>query len=402
MVIAKVEIDGSLCALEQVQQQIYSLCRLASWVKAEQLQELASSPNIVPSIVRHPVLQDPVTTKYWWSSASTGPLPSKPTSKRESLRVSMIDTTAAPATAFGNHVLAEEQSSTISPYVGDEPTVADDNLEPEPMGASQIFDTLILQYLESLYLSRTSLAYFAKGPLSRARAAFNSGQDDRMTTYELVVLLRTMLLTMASMDKKYRIKLPDTVKDAHLDAMSDSEATWKPTLSAMRGKSKKFKLKLSNDGMYKREEEFAKRWWKFHDNGMPHPGAEETLDGAIKRRIAELRMRETLAQMIIVLEVMALEAAPSYKEPTKLEDDKDDAPLDKETVKEKKKRAKKPQDLKLLLDLLLDKLCIWQSVEQDDFLSSESKAEQTSAANTTKVSNGDALRDFCVEVIIPL
>jgi hypothetical protein len=74
-------------------------------------------------------------------------------------------------------------------------------------------------------------------------------------------------------------------------------------------------------------------------------------------------------------------------------------------AKPKKKRKKKVQDIKLLIDLLLDKLCIWQSVEQDEdvsYLAKGSKFGDTLDANSSKSASGDRLQNFCIEVIVPL
>jgi hypothetical protein len=61
------------------------------------------------------------------------------------------------------------------------------------------------------------------------------------------------------------------------------------------------------------------------------------------------------------------------------------------------KRKKKEQDLSLLLDLLVDKLTIWQSVEHGgDFLSLAQISGQRGSQSK------DWLGSFCTEVIIPL
>jgi len=73
-------------------------------------------------------------------------------------------------------------------------------------------------------------------------------------------------------------------------------------------------------------------------------------------------------------------------------------------VDQKKRKAKTPQNLAVLVDLLVDKLCIWQSLEQDDIPleNSEGKGNGAVPGKDTKASSSDVLSGFCVEVIVPL
>jgi DNA replication regulator SLD3 len=442
--VARLQADGRLYAVERVGRHVYAMCRLAAWVGPELLRGLArSEPREGHAIVAAAIAGQVKKHRgdCWWQAAAVD-LKMKDDEKVEQegrTRVAMMrkdglqqrrqSQPSRPATEDESKAVANVPSTGLNEAPA--PPPANEKIptgEPAAAAAAaadaqQLFDALVVQYLEALYLSRTSLAYFVKGPLSRARAAFtsSSAQDPSLQPYDLAMQLRAMLLTASATDKKYKTKLPAILKDAHLDgdggAASDGEGgggaaaatPWKPTPALLRGKSKKLRLRLGGEGMYKREEEFARRWWRFHDGGAAVLDAEETLDAAVRRRVAELRVRETLAQIVLVLEVMALEGLATYRVPeevrgeepvgeARMQDEGEGEPV----AKPKKKRQKKPQDLKLLLDLLLDKLCIWQSVEQDEFIAPESKADHQMTANSVKASNGDGLRDFCTEVIIPL
>jgi hypothetical protein len=122
-------------------------------------------------------------------------------------------------------------------------------------------------------------------------------------------------------------------------------------------KSKK-KLKLSREGIYPQEEALVKKWWQ---SELPSGDsmATETLDQRIRRRIGDLRVRETLAQLILMLEIIALEALSTHKPLT----DQHSIADGTQTQSEPKKRKKKLDDINLQLDLLLDKLCIWDKAE---------------------------------------
>lgn len=129
----------------------------------------------------------------------------------------------------------------------------------------------------------------------------------------------------------------------------------------------------------------------------------ETIDQRIRRRVGDLRVRETLAQLIVMLEIVALEALSTYKAPL---DDKSTLE-EKETQDEQqpkpKKRLRKLDDINLQLDLLLDKLCIWHATEELGILDFDVKPSRQNEGHGGSGRNdaSDRLHSFCVEVIIP-
>jgi DNA replication regulator SLD3 len=275
--------------------------------------------------------------------------------------------------------------------------------QPDQLVSSQErLDTLVRQYLDALYKSRTSLAFFAKGPLSRARKAFMASPKDCLSVSDLAGFLRSMVLPLNIMDKKYREKIPTLIRAMPPGMLSDSEQ--EGPVSTKKRKSKKLP-KLSKDGFYAFEDDPCKRWWLMNgSDSKPHQN--ETVDRLLRRRIGHLRVRETLAQIILVLEIMALEASSAFKAingdvPTN-EEDESQAGAEPQTTK-KKRKPKKALDLDVQLDLLLDKLTIWQSIEQDESSNAEASKEHdpSSRANADKLEDRDILASFCVEVIIP-
>jgi DNA replication regulator SLD3 len=192
------------------------------------------------------------------------------------------------------------------------------------------------------------------------------------------------------MDVKYRESLPACVRDAAL-VISDDGAKSK--------KRKSKKKKMGKNGLYPEEEEYIHRWWK---DRIPNESSmrETSRESESKKQISDLRLRETQLQILLVLEVMVLEmtiASTAKKSTDKTEE------VNLEQDVPKKAKAKKPTDLNVLLELHLDRMCIWHAVSM----------EETSAANTAKASSfsgshlsgkkveSDAVRDFCTEVIIP-
>jgi len=270
----------------------------------------------------------------------------------------------------------------------------------EQITAQQVFETLATQYLDTLYLSRTSLAYFAKGPLSRARAAFQSGDHVDLLLTELTQFLRTMLLSQRLLDSKYREKITEVIHTLPPASASDTNG------KKLQRKSRKAKrLKPGKDGLYPSESEHIQKWWHSSEASLPSKHS----DGAalLRQRVAELRTRETLAQLIIALEALAIEALPTHQELTVKPREEAEIPQDTaimDMVDQKKRKAKAPQNLAVLVDLLVDKLCIWQSLEQDDIPleNSEGMGNGAVPGKDTKASSSDVLSGFCVEVIVPL
>ncbi|KAF7586132.1 hypothetical protein BBP40_009415 [Aspergillus hancockii] len=248
----------------------------------------------------------------------------------------------------------------------------------------ELLDNIREQYLQALYISKTSVAYFAKGPLARCRTAFSSSESGSTRSTELVEFYREAVLTAKKMDLKYRETLPSTIKDVIL-SISDDESTLK--------KRKSRKKKLGKNGLYSEEEQFIRKWWKdraLADQGVSTETSRET---ELKKHIADLRLRETQLQILLILETMALEAAMTDEgKPTENGDGSD---------KTKSSKLKKSQDLKVMLELHLDRLCIWHAVSFDDIAVSDPAKVYENNDSAGKRVESDAVRDFCTEVIIP-
>lgn len=202
------------------------------------------------------------------------------------------------------------------------------------------------------------------------------------------------------MDKKYRETLPSIVKELPFGVFSDDEND--AVSASFRKKPRKTKgLKPGKDGLYPEEEVSVVRWWLGRSNRTDDEGSFENREESIRIRLLEQRARETQLQIILVLETLALEAS-------KLEKSGEDVPAviqGTHNLSKQKLKTKKVQDLNVLLDLLVDRLCIWQSMSVEG--GSASMNEDTSVSQITrnipnKVLKVDVLRNFCVDVILPL
>lgn len=193
------------------------------------------------------------------------------------------------------------------------------------------------------------------------------------------------------MDLKFRESLPVVMRDAILALSDDEDAP-----GTKKRKSKK--KKLGKNGLYPEEDGFIRKWWK--DRSMiessTHEGAREAEN---KKHISDLRLRETQLQILLILEVLSLESTSTE---AKSKPNTGDTASEEKTAT-KKPRSKKPQDLNVLLELHLDRLCIWHAVSMEETTGVDSaKASSFSESHMPgKKVESDAVRDFCTEVIIP-
>ncbi|KAK1085706.1 hypothetical protein LTR33_001944 [Friedmanniomyces endolithicus] len=392
VLIAEDDKEKRLFAVERAQRRTYALCRLGQWVGNEDLERAAGIVSLQDEEpTKRRALKRVGKDQPWWSQAA--------------LDVSLsLDVTCGdkqlPELAMAGHVpfqiprVLEEETLPESQTCGN---IRHLGLPMAgPTSAVDVFQELAKQYQDALYLSRTSLAYFTKGPLSRARAAFSTSIDSRLQSVELASFIREAILTATTLDKKYKDGVGGMVKEFSPIGLETPEQATKPK------KKRKWKAKRDKSGWFSGEKEYVEKWWRSQDGvGAGITASAETLDAALKRRMPRMRSRETYLQVILTLEALALEAdLPSHPDTRALQcslaaDSQDVEPQHDESqaLKETKKpNSKKPQDLPALLDVLLERLCIWHSLE----FQSPAKEVGDGKGNTS-----DEHNSFCVEVVIP-
>ncbi|GIC92038.1 uncharacterized protein Aud_008494 [Aspergillus udagawae] len=415
--------DGELYAVEQVKRGIYALSKLARGVEEGDIFVAVKGWNPYTGCGEGTLSDLPLGADSggeWWQQAKIeDPTSVTPSSaKRAKLDVSLafnkvavdarVDVTLkdiSPVDSLEQRpsmappALPMERSSSSDmqmPFVlhgsrdadgavfGDVAANGDTQPAEPSQSPQELLDAMREHYLQALYISKTSVAYFAKGPLARCRAAFQaSGSDSTNTPRHLADFYRESILAAKKMDLKYRETLPSTIRDVLLST-SDDDA---------RKKRKSRKRKLGKNGLYPEEEGFIRKWWRdraLADNGVP---AESSRDAELKKHIADLRLRETQLQILLILETLALELS-GPGETSKTHDYSEKPSEDTRT-----KSKRKPQDLDVLLELHLDRLCIWHAVSTDDTVLAESAKSFDS--QTGKKIESDAVRDFCTEVIVP-
>lgn len=372
--------EGPLCAVERIKSGLYALCRLADRVKADDIRELVAVHAVSNETPSDKNTEKP-SGSTWWTNA-TVVLPEHSaiasTRLRKAPRLSICredplsDRNLAPA---AKTCVA---TASISPA-----RLPDQLLEHDSTitSADDVYTKFIAQYLETLYLSKIPLAFFAKGPVSRAKAAFNGPQIDSTGLSGLVQFLRALILSSSAADKKYRDKLPEALRNLPPQGMDEVVA---------HKKRRKKRLKPDKYGMLPDEEDHFAKWWHADDANVQN---DENAEQCLKRRSAQLRTRETFMQVILILEVLSVEASPEFKgQASATKDESQAAGIDSQTAS--KPKTKKADDLSVSLELLLDKLGIWHSLDSGmslDTIKQDGKSKDIP----------NELHNFCVEVVIP-
>ncbi|KAI1136934.1 DNA replication regulator SLD3-domain-containing protein [Hypoxylon sp. FL0543] len=430
VVIARLESDKTIYALERETNGLYTLCHVGSWVDLQELERLATvslsqfigkrSNTSVDTNTSHPLTTPHLhheTKKRRLAIEAIQSLVKKPTRSRSLSTASQIIppecSPTQPTTPGRDDSESQLDTAHISQNAGPtkshetqaqsqapEASVMDDLLATPT--AEGIFDNIRNQYFESLYNSMGSLAYFAKGPLSRARAAFHLDCDSNLDMNDLVDFLASLVMTTTQFDKKYRETIPNIISKMK-SILQDSDA--EQGNSKRKRKSKK--MKIGKDGLYPTECDRIKKWWSAR---MPQFKEEEAMTSAepheSKLQIAWLRSRETQLQMIVILEILALEPLLTPRDGKDAElpglPGFEEAAMEMPKDGPAKKRNRIRNTLPLLVDIHADRLCIWQSTALDEVrLPAGDQARKDPDTQEAPRTTSDPLKDFCVDVIVP-
>ncbi|KAL4941337.1 hypothetical protein BDV06DRAFT_5195 [Aspergillus oleicola] len=409
VLIVRLASDGGLYVIERVKRGVYSLSKLARGVEEGDVRVLVKSSSqrlnaLPPCTPRKQADCGSSGGSDWWSIAQVDdpapdlslPVPAKRAKVEFVFGVSGEELNADERMKGVSPMDSMDRSSSCDVRMVSTPPVSqpvegvvsgevDEAMGEATQSSQELLDGLREQYLQALYVSKASVAYFAKGPLPRSRVAFQA-PDSTSDISELVSFYREAILTAKKMDLKFRETLPATLHDIVL-SVSDDEAAPK--------KRKSKKKTLGRNGLYAMEPDYIRGWWKNRAMTETGTSVETSRDAEIKKHVSDLRMRETQLQILLILETVALETAAA-DEAKKTGQEGSSAAA---TSEKPKPKTKKSQDLNVMLELHLDRLCIWHAVSFDDAAVTESQA----AGSNQQAGKGgnDAMRDFCTEVIIP-
>ncbi|KAK8056827.1 hypothetical protein PG993_002054 [Apiospora rasikravindrae] len=411
VLIARLEGDKSVYALERQDNGLYSLCKLGSWVNLEQLSGYATVTNTKmvkqrPQIPSQDLDSEPLVTPQLHKETKKRRLAIEAIQsmvKKPQRSASVAEASNAPSpmdpatncqTASHTTLPAPETQAAAQLVLPSNP-----ELPIEQNTADDIFNNIRNQYIETLYHSMGSLAYFAKGPLSRARAAFHLDCDSNLDMNDLIDFLKSLVLSTQQIDTKYKSSVPDIIALAKTGLADSGD---EQTAKAKKRKSKK--MKLGKNVLYPDEDEHVRKWWSLRkpqrreDEDSTKSESEET-----RLQILYLRTRETQLQIILILEILALESSRSGDNGTSSQFPTlpgDESTLDSSKQTPAKKRNK--HNFPVLLVVQADRLSIWQSTTMDGVeLPGDSHAADSDGARQSQGSSSDPLRDFCIDIIVP-
>jgi DNA replication regulator SLD3 len=211
---------------------------------------------------------------------------------------------------------------------------------------------------------------------------------------DLVEFLKSLVMSTVIIDKKYRNMIPEIV--SKMKTLVEDSENGEPASKKRKPK----KMKLDKNGLYPGEESHVRSWWTSRKPSEVDSVERSVTGQEISYHISCLRRRETQLQMILILEILALELLCQGDEsPDGGQLPGMDSATTVPTDTASKKRSK--HNLPVLLDVHADRLCIWQSTTLDE-VKALAESQPASHADKSDRQNSDPLRDFCVEIILPL
>ncbi|KAK4242368.1 DNA replication regulator SLD3-domain-containing protein [Achaetomium macrosporum] len=429
ILLARSETSRTSYAVERESNGLYALCKLGSWVDIESLSQNATvvcwermrsnksakaespaaAPLITPSMYkeskRRRLAIDEIQSLVRKRSLlviekETPGQPSTSAATEERSASRKNESQNISVSKEGDEALAQpgapvtREGDTVAPVPALAPARGDGS-HSQPN--QDIFENIRAQYMEALYHSKGSLAYFAKGPLSRARAAFHPDLGPNLDMNDLIDFLKSLIMATVLIDKKYRETIPEIIAKMKTLIHESENGSSKPK------KRKAKKPKLGKDGLYPGEVDHIRRWWASHqpissgDDGRTLTATEQ------RYHISSLRRRETQLQMILILEILALEPLALAKG-TECQLPGMESQVDsREASQEPSSKKRNKHNLPVLLDVHADRLCIWQSTTLDEFKAvdeSQVPAEGHGGGELERA-NSDPLKDFCVDIIMP-
>jgi hypothetical protein len=222
---------------------------------------------------------------------------------------------------------------------------------------------------------------------------------------ELIGFLEGLILPTTLVDKKYKDGVPNLLSTLMPDGSAEDGRKTPPKVKNPKSK----KLKPGKNGLYPAEGTYISRWWGSYDTDADEDALGGSKEDAIRKRVAQLRIREMQLQMIVILETLALQSlatSPTDQSGELPSVGQIDGTSDGKAAIYSK--SKKPLDLVALIEVNVDRLCIWQSLAAEDgrtpstLEAPSNNGPKPSSLASTHDHAADILREFCIEVIVPL
>jgi len=218
VMVAKVEGEKSMVIMERVDDHVYSMCSLRKDLKIKDIRYVAKTSrdnDIKLEVKALNAAAMPVDGSEWWTSMTVQTLPSD-INRQIFLEFLHRETPSIPSLVsylkVANFRASEEMAVDTPTSEGlfsrhDSEFSADSGYISSNESLSNPVHTIKSQYLESLYSTKTSLAYFAKSALSRARSEYTAGDKS------LNSVLSHLILKGGQFNLKYETAIPKFIND---------------------------------------------------------------------------------------------------------------------------------------------------------------------------------------------
>ncbi|KAF4123906.1 DNA replication regulator SLD3 [Geosmithia morbida] len=385
VMIARNDLRGTLYAIERLDATLYTACKLGSWNSPE---DLAARATVIchERLTRHPPSAGPPKPAALEQATLTTPR----THKEERKKRFAIDAIQSlvrkrprsrSASAAGEIATGQEAAQTKPTDSASQLPAADvvDTRATAPGGLSLETPGIVAP----------------EADVDPQQAATNIFDNIRSHYFEA--------LYKSKVDRKHRETIPKVISGMKEMVDSSDEARKK------RRRSKK--MKLGKDGLYPQEDDRIRQWWAANKLELRHDDETDISLEQVKAHASLLRTRETQLQMIVIMEILALEPLKPQDLPA---DDRlpalpgggSEAAPEKGVVVSPPPPASKKRNkhnLPVLLDVHADRLTIWQSMASDEqiLLQDSQTPTQSSDHQLQQKASSEPLRDFCVDVIVP-
>ena len=223
--IAKVEGEKNMVVVERVGEHVYSMCTLKKDLKVKDVRLAAKSAKETDTsyLARPRDESMQVDGEEWWRKLAVSNLFSgekKGVSLEFLIHGPESEQSDSPTFKADSRSptdkMVDVEPSSISEFSRYESEFsADSGYASSPQITLPTTNSIKSQYLEALYSTKASLAYFAKSSLARARAEFqnidNSAEED-----SLPMCLENLILSDDDFNSKYENHLPSLAQqDQH-------------------------------------------------------------------------------------------------------------------------------------------------------------------------------------------
>ncbi|EWC48357.1 hypothetical protein DRE_02126 [Drechslerella stenobrocha 248] len=395
VLVAKFDNSLQLAAVQPVgfpSGGIYTLYRLSSNIKLKDVRTMAARLKKESEQWWRPTeLKDGGSEsdpEQWWDEAEFGESVLSNALNNVHVTPSSVQIKLSGILRAAKALTVAKNAPVAKPRVvsGGSGNSADPNSSPE-----SCLSQLKQQYYTLLYTSKSPLQYFPKTSLSRARVVFQTAAESPSSRLDLLLFLENMVVPIEECDEKYRSGLRE-VAQAKRGQIGIGDKINNEDLEAAI---------IPPACLKENEIKYVLKWLRSLSEDDAPIRSREQEDLHLGKKITELRSRETELQVILLLEILAIQSVLSEQKLLEYEKMKKAAERKRRRrekakaggTKDKKKRKK--MDPSVLLGLLVDRLCIWHSIEAGD----ERSGSQQAPVQNTK-DEKDHLRHFCVEIVL--